>query len=106
MPTLEEIRAKLRGGESPTEIPPAKAGALDHERIKNKRGKNSKRYTVAITGLDATLHFGKNEGSSISDLAKTLSGRGYLDYILKEFQDDELKEIVRHQRNVAGFPVR
>lgn len=90
MPTLDEIRRMLRGEASAIE---EHVGVLDRSKIKAKR----KRYTISLDGFDATLGFGKWNGHSISDMAKTRAGRDYLEFILRDFDDEELKSVVEYQ---------
>ena len=107
MPTLEEMRAWLAGddetsygeslevrkcGGTGNAAPSTHEGGVDLERMAAASGK---KYTVSTDGRDAVLRFGKFKGDSVSDLAKSISGKGYLGWVLEKDFPDELHDIIK-----------
>lgn len=71
---------------------PSPPGGVDLERMAASSGK---KYSLSRDGRDAVLLFGKHKGDSISELAKSISGKGYLRWILEKDFDAELHEIIK-----------
>jgi len=67
-------------------------GGVDMERMAAASGR---KYTVSTDGKDAVLRFGKFKGESVSELARSLSGKGYLSWILGKEFPDELHDIIK-----------
>lgn len=95
MAEAHELRVREIEGASPSGVGLA-------EKIKRRAARIDGRYTISMSGSDATLNFGKNSGELISRLATNPGGQGYLRWILKEGFPNELKEIVKEQLEKQG----
>lgn len=118
MPTLEDIREWLRGRQdgkahglpslhessmvsyvaTPPVTAPEPSLSPNAERMLQARLKEKMRgkYTIATTGDDAVIKFGKYAGSSLSELAKTTESISYMRWMLTQEFPDELLSVVRH----------
>jgi hypothetical protein len=67
-------------------------GGVDLERMAAASGR---KYTISMDGKDAVLRFGKFKGQKVSDLAKSISGKGYLGWMLTKEFPDELVDIIK-----------
>lgn len=68
-----------------------------HRTNQERHKYSSSKYKISADGQDAILWFGRHNGYSVSDLAKTEDGRSYLKWILGQEFDVALKDICAYQ---------
>lgn len=107
MADLDDIRRLLRGEEveglKPAPAPRPKKAADGAEPTTvdlSKMNKLNARFSVSMDGKDATLHFGRYKGRTVSSMLDGLNAveeRGYLFWMLKQEFPADLKSVVQYQ---------
>lgn len=109
MADIDDIRRFLRGEEVEgvvAEAPPSKPakrrerrpveGAAPSTVDLEKMSSRGARYTVSMDGTDATLHFGRHKGKTLSVMVNDKDGRDYMRWMLKQDFPKELSQLVQY----------
>lgn len=102
MPSLEELRRKLRGSPEAQEEKPKRRDVPAAVPTRNR--KSGGRYKISSDGDDALILFGKHSGSRVSEMVSDPDKKRYLkEFVLASSSgfSEDLKSVVRHQLSEA-----